>query len=149
MRECDLDDLVVAAARRTREETSAQVEVRVDPVRTVADPDRVGQVLRNLLDNAARHSEGRLRVSLTQDGPSAVVLADNDGPPVPEDQRRRIFERIVRLDDTRGRDSGGSGLGLASAADLVRAHDGTLAATVADDGWCRFELRLPRSDPEE
>jgi signal transduction histidine kinase len=149
MRECDLDDLVVAAARRTREETTAQVEVRVDPVRTVADPDRVGQVLRNLLDNAARHSERRLRVSLTQDGPSAVVLVDNDGPPVPEDQRQRIFERFVRLDDTRGRDSGGSGLGLAIAADLVRAHDGTLVATVADDGWCRFELRLPRSDPEE
>ena len=58
-RECDLDDLVVAAVRRLRGETDLAVEVSLEPVRAVADPDRLGQVLRNLLDNAARHAASR------------------------------------------------------------------------------------------
>lgn len=142
-RDCDLDDVVVGAARRLREETGVSVAVEVEPVRAEADPDRIGQVLRNLLDNAARHSEGRLRVGLTQEDGEARVVVDNDGPPVPEEQRARVFERFVRLDPTRDRDSGGSGLGLAIAADLAQLHGGTLTTSAAEDGWCRFELRLP------
>jgi signal transduction histidine kinase len=112
----------------------------------VADPDRLGQVLRNLLDNAARHATGRIRVALVSSDDGATVTVDNDGPPVPEDQRGAVFERFVRLDDTRDRDSGGSGLGLAIAADLVRGHGGTIATSETEDGWCRFAFVLPASE---
>jgi signal transduction histidine kinase len=142
-RECDLDDLVLDAVRRLRGETDLAVELGLEPVRAVADPDRLGQVLRNLLDNAARHAVGRIRVTLASSGHGARVTVDNDGPPVPEDQRAVVFERFVRLDETRDRDSGGSGLGLAIAADLVRGHGGTIATSETDDGWCRFEFELP------
>ncbi len=142
-RECDLDDLVLAAVRRLRGETDLAVEVSLEPVRAVADPDRLGQVLRNLLDNAARHAAGRIRVTLASSADGARVTVDNDGAAVPEDQRAVVFERFVRLDDTRDRDSGGSGLGLAIAADLVRGHGGSIATSETDDGWCRFEFVLP------
>ncbi len=142
-RACDLDDLVVGAVRRLRAESTLDVEVHVDPVRAHSDPERLEQVLRNLLDNASRHSRGRLRVSLAQDDSVARLLIDNDGDPVPKADRERVFERFVRLDPTRGRDSGGSGLGLAIAADLARAHGGQLSTSEAEDGWCRFELRIP------
>jgi signal transduction histidine kinase len=142
-RECDLDDLVVDAVRRTCGETDLVVTVRAEPVRAVADPDRVGQVLRNLLDNAIRYARTSVRVELTQAAGEARVSVDNDGPPVPVEDRWRVFERFVRLDETRGRDTGGAGLGLAIAADIARAHGGSLTVEDADDGWCRFVLRLP------
>ena len=142
-RECDLDDLVVEAARRTAEETHIHVAVLAEPVRANADPDRVGQVLRNLLDNAVRHARTGVRVGLEADDGVASVTVDNDGPVVPPEDRQRIFERFVRLDATRGRDTGGAGLGLAIAADIAAAHGGSLAAGEAEDGWCRFELRIP------
>lgn len=142
MRECDLDDLVVRATRRLAEETAHEVSVEVAPVRVCADPDRIGQVLRNLLDNAGRHARSAVRIRL-EGGRSAAVTVDNDGPPVPPDERDRVFERFVRLDGTRDRDSGGSGLGLAIAADLVTGHGGTLTTGEAADGWCRFTMTLP------
>ncbi|MEZ5191886.1 MAG: HAMP domain-containing sensor histidine kinase [Nocardioides sp.] len=145
--DCDLDDLAVQAGRRTQAESGLPVALDVEPVRVVADPDRVGQVLRNLLDNAARHARAEIRLGVHHVGDHAVLWVDNDGAPVPEPDRERVFERFVRLDDTRDRDSGGSGLGLAIAADLARAHGGSLSSGIAPDGWCRFELRLPESGP--
>ena len=142
-RECDLDDLVVAAARQATLEAGTPVKVEARPVRVVADPDRVGQVLRNLLDNAVRHADSAVRVTVAQEGGLAVVQVDNDGSPVPEQDRERVFERFVRLDATRDRDTGGSGLGLAIAADIARAHGGTIMAGESPDRWCRFVLRLP------
>jgi signal transduction histidine kinase len=141
-RECDLDDLVVSAVRQAHGDPGPAITVEATPVRLQADPDRIGQVLRNLLDNAIRHARSSVRVSLTATGEEAVVAVDNDGPPVPEADRARVFDRFVRLDETRDRDTGGAGLGLAIAADIARAHGGSLTAGEADDGWCRFELRL-------
>jgi signal transduction histidine kinase len=158
LRDCDLDDVVVSAVRRLRGDSDRTVEVTVEPVRAIADPDRLAQVMRNLLDNAARHARQSVVVRLTTSGAAAVVTVDNDGPPVPADKRARVFERFVRLDDTRDRDSGGSGLGLAIVADLVHAHGGTVLAAETDEGWCRFEFTLPlqpsaldddRGDPDD
>jgi signal transduction histidine kinase len=141
-RDCDLDDLVVDAVRRLQGESELDVDVAVEPVQALADPDRLAQVMRNLLDNAARHATSRVKVTLARSDATAIITVDNDGPPVPEEKRATVFERFVRLDETRDRDSGGSGLGLAIVADLVHAHSGTVLATESD-GWCRFEVTLP------
>ena len=141
-RDCDLDDLVVDAVRRLQGESELDVDVAVEPVQALADPDRLAQVMRNLLDNASRHATSRVKVTLARSDATAIITVDNDGPPVPEEKRATVFERFVRLDETRDRDSGGSGLGLAIVADLVHAHSGTVLATESD-GWCRFEVTLP------
>jgi signal transduction histidine kinase len=72
-----------------------------------------------------------------------TLTIDNDGLPVPESERERIFERFVRLDESRSREGGGSGLGLAIVAAIMAAHHGTVRATEAPDGSCRFELNFP------
>ena len=140
--EVDLDDVVLGetAVLRAR---GMPVSVRVEPARVLGDAPRLGRVVRNLLENAERHCEHEVRLQLTRNGEHVVVDVDNDGPPVAEDDRTRIFGRFVRLDDSRTRDTGGTGLGLAIVAEIVKAHDGTVVATEAPDGWCRFSVRLP------
>jgi signal transduction histidine kinase len=78
-----------------------------------------------------------------------VLTIGNDGQPVPGPDRERIFERFVRLDESRAQESGGSGLGLAIAAGIMAAHHGTVRATETPDGNCRFELAFPPATPGE
>jgi signal transduction histidine kinase len=73
-----------------------------------------------------------------------VVRVEDDGPGIPSEQRERVFDRFVRLDESRQRRSGGSGLGLAIVRELVSAHGGTVTAGASDLGGARFEVRLPR-----
>ncbi|MEV0198856.1 HAMP domain-containing sensor histidine kinase [Nonomuraea sp. NPDC050691] len=137
----DLGELV-------REELSVRKD-RV-PIRLAAE-DRVlvqgvrlqlARLLTNLLDNAERHADRYVRVSVGCEDGTAVLAVENDGAEIAEDDRERIFERFTRLDAARSRDAGGTGLGLAIARDVAVAHGGEL--TVEDcQGGARFVLRLP------
>lgn len=145
----DVDELLLDEVRRVRSMASpAHINAAVQPIRITGDADRLTQAVRNLVDNALRHSESAVRLSCRLDGGWAVVDVDNDGVPVPEAQRNGVFERFARLDDARARDSGGSGLGLAIVRAMVEAHGGSVSTGEAYDGWCRFELRLPASAEE-
>ncbi|TMR08302.1 HAMP domain-containing protein [Nonomuraea turkmeniaca] len=103
---------------------------------------RLGRLLTNLLSNADRYGDSRIRVSVTGQADQAVVEVQDDGPGIPEDMRERVFERFTRLDHTRSWDTGGSGLGLPIARDIATAHGGTLEA--GDAPGARLILRLPR-----
>jgi two-component system, OmpR family, sensor kinase len=110
----------------------------------MADPTRVAQILSNLLDNARRYTPrgGSITVDLVAGPAVAEVTVTDTGPGLPDDERFRIFERLVRLDAGRARDHGGAGLGLPIARALARAHGGELEC-LAHDGGARFRLRLP------
>ncbi|MFI6480772.1 sensor histidine kinase [Nonomuraea sp. NPDC050663] len=103
------------------------------------------RLLANLLDNAERHALSRIDITLSVSGGEAVLTVENDGPPIPEGDRERIFERFARLDAARSRDEGGVGLGLAIAREVALAHRGALTV----DRDARFTLRLPLAEPEE
>ncbi|MFF9577012.1 ATP-binding protein [Streptomyces rubiginosohelvolus] len=105
---------------------------------------QLSRVVGNLLDNAQRHAEDSVAVSVAADGRGVRVEVRDDGAGVPEDERERIFERFVRLDDARSRDDGGAGLGLAIARDVAARHGGTLTVHRADEGGAAFRLWLPR-----
>ncbi|MFC8621856.1 sensor histidine kinase [Streptomyces anulatus] len=105
---------------------------------------QLSRVIGNLLDNAQRHAEGSVAVSVAADGRGVRVEVRDDGAGVPEDERERIFERFVRLDDARSRDDGGAGLGLAIARDVASRHGGTLTVDRAAEGGAAFRLWLPR-----
>ncbi|MFE5959141.1 sensor histidine kinase [Streptomyces rubiginosohelvolus] len=105
---------------------------------------QLSRVVGNLLDNAQRHAEGSVVVSVAADGRGVRVEVRDDGAGVPEDERERIFERFVRLDDARSRDDGGAGLGLAIARDVAARHGGTLTVHRAAEGGAAFRLWLPR-----
>ncbi|MFI0371794.1 sensor histidine kinase [Actinomadura sp. 1N219] len=119
-----------------------QASIEADP-RVMGVPGRLSRVIGNLLDNAERHADGAVRLSLREEAGTAVVRVADDGPGVPPADRERIFERFVRLDDARSRDEGGAGLGLAIARDLVTAHGGDLTVGEAPNGGALFEVRLP------
>ena len=142
----DVDDLVDAEVQRLRATSPHLVTVHIEPVRlTGGDPQRLAQALRNLIDNAERHAAGGIRLSLRRTNGHAVLDVDNDGPIVALTDRERIFERFVRLDESRSRDAGGSGLGLAIARTAIESHGGTLRIVDAPDGWCRFEIVIPEA----
>ena len=110
-----------------------------------ADPTRVAQILANVADNARRHTPpgGTITIDVqAEDAATAAVTITDTGTGVPADQRARIFERLVRLDEARARDRGGAGLGLPIARALARAHGGDLVC-IAHEPGARFRLRLP------
>ena|GEM_PF-504799 len=121
------------------------------PVR--ADSNRIAQILSNLVDNARRHTPpggrividvGRTDHNQSADGGlyCATVTVTDSGPGIPDTERERIFDRLVRLDAARDADHGGAGLGLPIARALARAHGGDLVCLPHQGGAC-FQLTLP------
>ncbi|MFI9470526.1 sensor histidine kinase [Streptomyces sp. NPDC052492] len=108
------------------------------------DPQRVRQVLDNLLANAAVHTPAGTPVSVevSVSGDTALVRVTDAGPGIPAEDRERVFDRFHRVDKARSRDRGGSGLGLSVARSLVRAHGGDITLT-AGPGATVFTVRLP------
>ncbi|MET7656135.1 MULTISPECIES: HAMP domain-containing sensor histidine kinase [unclassified Streptomyces] len=135
----------VDLAALVREEAAGRPDVAVDAesVEVAGSRGQLGRVLANLLDNARRHARSAVTVTVRRAGERAVVEVADDGDGVPEADRERIFERFVRLDDARGRDDGGAGLGLAIARDVAVRHGGTLTVRETPAGGALFELRLP------
>lgn len=143
--EQDLDDLIESEVAQLRRTTDHAMNVSAEPIRLICDGPRISQVLRNLLDNADRYAESAIAVTARMADGFAIVDVDNDGPVIELNDRSRIFDRFVRIDSSRSRDSGNSGLGLAITSELIKAHGGTVIATQSPVGWCRFEFTLPLS----
>lgn len=108
------------------------------------DPIRVQQILANLGDNARRHTPegGVITLDVSRRADVALLTVTDTGTGVPDEQRDRIFDRLVRLEDARTRDYGGAGLGLPIARALARAHGGDLRCDAHHPG-ARFTLELP------
>lgn len=147
VREVDLDDLVRSEAARLQRAGVPEVVISAPPVRVLGDPHHLARALRNLADNAGRHARRRAELRLSETPTTALIEVIDDGPGVPAAERERIFERFVRLDQSRARDSGGTGLGLPIARQIARAHGGDLV--VGDhDGGALFTLSIPRVRPD-
>ena len=101
------------------------------------------RALGNILRNATRYARAEIYVAAEIVEGACIIHVDDDGPGVPASERERIFEPFVRLDDGRGRDSGGYGLGLAIARHIVRWHGGSIEVSDVPLGGARFSLRWP------
>jgi signal transduction histidine kinase len=138
----DLDEIVLAEARRLHTRTSLAVDTHaVSGAQVDGNPDQLLRVVRNLLDNAARHARSEVVVSLVESPTEVTLRVVDDGPGIPDADRERVFERFARLDDARGRDGGGAGLGLAIVHDVVLAHGGSVA--VENAPGAAFTVVLP------
>ena len=139
----DLDDVVLEETVRLRAGSRVVIDasaVSAAPVR--GSREQLARLVRNLLENAERHATSRVEVALRDGGTAVELVVRDDGPGIPPEQRRRVFDRFVRLDDARSREAGGSGLGLAIVASVARRHGGTV--DVGDGpGGATFVVRLP------
>ncbi|TVR51172.1 MAG: sensor histidine kinase [Spirochaetaceae bacterium] len=121
----------------------------------LADRERLHQVLSNLVDNAIRYSAegGTVRLGAEpgeREGEHGftpmTIWIEDDGPGIPVSERKRVFERFVRLDEARDRSSGGSGLGLAIVSELLQLQNGSIRVEDAMTGTgARFSVSLPRA----
>jgi len=143
----DLDDLMTSEARRLRAQTTLTVSSRIEAIQVAADPERLAQALRNLIDNAARFAEHRINVTVDKADDSAVLGVEDDGPGIPADRRESVLERFARLDDHRGRGQGGSGLGLSIASEIVCLHGGYIVVGESALGGAQVSLVLPLVGP--
>ena len=139
--EVDLDEVLLeecARPHRVPVDTSGVSGGRVHGRR-----DALARAARNLVDNAVRHAETRVTVTVrTLDDTVELVVAD-DGPGIPVEDRARVFERFTRLDEGRARDAGGMGLGLAVVRSTIERHGGTVTIEDAAPRGARFVIRLP------
>jgi signal transduction histidine kinase len=122
---------------------SEEIEQGLPPVH--ADPDRIRQVMANLLTNANEYSpEGAsIRVTARRVDASVEIAVIDDGPGIPADQLEHIFDRFTRGDAGMTQRVGGTGLGLAISRSLVELHGGTIAASSAPGEGSTFSFRLP------
>lgn len=139
-----IDVTVVAAdaARASRQlDAALELDLPPGPLIIAGDERSLRGAIDNLLRNARRHRRSLVRLRVAQDGPSAVITVDDDGAGLRPEDVERVFERFVRLDESRVRDEGGSGLGLAIVRATAIAHGGQAWAEPGPGG--HFVLRLP------
>lgn len=138
----DIDDILLAEAARLR---SADHGVRstISACRVTGDPAALARVVRNLTDNATRYSRNVIELRCGYEPGFVRIVVADDGPGIPAADRERVFDRFVRLDETRARRSGGTGLGLAIVAEIVRAHHGSVVVAERPGGGTMVTVELP------
>ena len=122
---------------------SRQVDLSLELAYVVADPVRIGQIVRNLLANAFRHARSAVRVRVVGGPHEATVSVADDGPGIPDEHLARVFERFYRVDDGRARTAGGAGLGLAIVKQIVELHGGTVRAENQPNGGAVISFSVP------
>jgi two-component system phosphate regulon sensor histidine kinase PhoR len=120
------------------------ITVAPDASHVEADPAKLHDIVRNLVENAVNYSpEGAdIRLGTRRDDGSAVITVADSGPGIPPEDLKRVFERFYRVDKSRSR-PGGTGLGLAIVKHLVELHGGTAEAFNRPEGGAEFRVRLP------
>ena len=118
---------------------------RPETADVLGDDHQLRQVVANLLNNALRHTpvEAQIRVLVSaRDGYATLAVAD-DGPGLEPDVAAQVFEPFYRADQSRARETGGAGLGLAIVAAIVAAHGGTVRLDTAPGAGATFTVTLP------
>lgn len=146
-----LTDLIAATLDRYRAKfagkgiTIAPLPDTGQPLTVFGDPERLRQLLANLLDNSLKYTDhgGRLAITVSQEEGWALLDVQDSAPAVPGDKLDRLFERLYRVESSRNRQEGGAGLGLAICKNIVEAHAGTIAAQPSPLGGVWMRIRLP------
>lgn len=141
-------DLAAALRRHAAEQHDAGIvlDVPAGPVRVAMGDKALGRVIANLVGNALRYGE-RAFARIEQDGSRAVLVIEDEGPGIPAEERERVFEPFHRLETSRNRDSGGTGLGLTIVRRLVERHGGSIELGTGRRGGLAVRVALPQAEP--
>ena len=114
-----------------------------EPIVYECRPDALKRAIRNLLDNAVKY--GNAASAAIQTTPKTIeIIIDDEGPGIPEQELSRVFDPFYRLEESRSRETGGVGLGLAIAQSIVQAQRGELVLSNRATGGLRAQISLPR-----
>jgi two-component system, OmpR family, sensor histidine kinase BaeS len=138
---------VMTAFERQAQNVGKHLQFEGEAVRLELDPERIQQVLYNLLDNALRHTPegGTVRCTIRKAEQHILLEISDEGPGIPPADLERVFERLYRTDAARNREAGGSGLGLAIVRTLVEAHGGRVWVANRLEGGAVFTVSLPQT----
>jgi signal transduction histidine kinase len=143
--EVEVTEVVLRALGGFHARFAIQTDLAEGPMPAVADPGRLGQVLRNLIQNAVTHSPGPesvlVAVARREDG--VMISVSDAGPGIGPEHLEQIWERFYRVDPSRSRDTGGMGLGLAVARRLVEGMGGIITVESVVGQGTTFRVRLP------
>ena len=144
----DVRSLLEDAARESHlhaPATPVEIDVAEPGLAAEGDPERVHQVVANLLDNAVRHSPPGAAVALRAEraGGGVAIEVCDEGPGIPPHEVDRVFERFYRADAARSQHDGGAGLGLAIARWIVELHGGDIRPESNEPHGCRMVVVLP------
>ncbi|OGF57048.1 MAG: hypothetical protein A2Z21_10290 [Candidatus Fraserbacteria bacterium RBG_16_55_9] len=147
----ELVQRVVAAFQSSMKSKALKLVLEVPevPLQLETDPERIAQVLFNLLSNAQRHTpqSGRITVRVWRQTEEVLVSVSDTGPGIAPQDLPYVFERFWREDKSRTRASGGSGLGLAIAKQFIEAHGGQIGVENSPGQGATFTFRLPWTQP--
>lgn len=145
---CDVGEIVTRAVDRVRIAHGGEVTLRCEiaAVRASVDPLRIDQIVNNLLENAVRHARGGTIAATVRCSESHVTIAVEDsGPGVADDVLTSLGRRMLRIDPSRARDTGGHGLGLSIVCAIAARHGGQVTFGRSALGGLSVEVRLPLS----
>jgi two-component system sensor histidine kinase BaeS len=149
--EFQLDDLLNEVAHRfTNRFDTKQLSLQVEmpaPISFWGDQDAISRLITNLLENSYRYTneQGVVKVSGVESEDVVRIIVEDSAPSVPNEALPRLFERLYRVDKSRSRASGGSGLGLSICENIVKAHNGTITATHSELGGITVTVTLPNN----
>jgi signal transduction histidine kinase len=153
--EIDLEELVGQVVERFQPKVAQQnVNLRIDNelidgnLKIFADPDRIVQILSNLISNALHHTPGggTILIKFDENESEVFCLVQDSGCGIKEEDLPHLFERFYRGDKARSHEFSSTGLGLSIARNLARVHGGDLTAANAQQGGAVFTLQLPKLD---
>lgn len=144
--ECNFEDLLQRAAKQAHLQPGNRLEVQIEANLPIlhADRPRLETILRNLIENSVKYAgeSAAIQVNVSRQGEHIVFRVTDDGPGIPPDESKRIFESFYQVNASLARISSGTGLGLAICQGLVRAHGGEIWVEKQEKGAC-FAFSIP------
>lgn len=153
IRRLDLTDIVLDVERSANTLSAGRIDIVASAcgdLMVQGDPDRIKQVLLNLVDNAIKHTPEGGKVTIAADcidGQKIKLSVSDSGMGIPQADVPHVFERFYRVDKARSRDMGGAGLGLAIVKSIVDAHGGKIEVQSAVGQGTTFVVWLPAYEP--
>ena len=142
--EVDVDDVLLGCVASCERSGGVGFDISgIHPVRLIAELRSVESLARNLVENAMRHAATTVWISSSVVDGAAVIIVSDDGAGIAPQDRERVFQRFVRLDESRVRDYGGTGLGLSVCRAVTHSMGGEIVVTEPQHAGATFLVRLP------
>jgi len=155
MQATDIETLLVHVINRLPQVDAERVDLELEegsgPIVVQCDGRLISVLVRNVIENALRYSpqEERVKVRIRRESGTAVLEVEDHGPGIPEDRKEQVFDRFFRLDESRSRDTGGAGLGLAIVRAIARAHASKVELRRSPQGGTTIACCLPLSQRKQ